>query len=86
MYLETISQTGESVAETLKDLRREVEPREEINEKATLVPVSSLTKHQVVLKVERLTKQNQELKQEGEECKVLDMCIKKENAQLKEKN
>jgi glutamyl-tRNA reductase len=86
MYVTTISETEELVTETLKDLRREVEAREEITEKETLEPISSLTKHQLVLKVERLTKQNEELKQEVEEYKVLDRHIKKENAQLKENN
>jgi predicted nuclease with TOPRIM domain len=40
----------------------------------------------LVLKVKRLTKHNEELKQEVEEYKVLDRHIKKENAQLKENN
>jgi predicted nuclease with TOPRIM domain len=40
----------------------------------------------LVLKFERITKQNEELKQEVEEYKVLDRYIKKENAQLKEHN
>jgi predicted nuclease with TOPRIM domain len=38
------------------------------------------------LKVKRITKQNEELKQEVEEYKVLDRHIKKENTQLKENN
>jgi glutamyl-tRNA reductase len=86
MYVTTISEAEELVTETLKDLRREVEAREEITEQETHEPVNSLTKHQLELKVKKLTKHNEELKQEVEEYKVLDRHIKKENAQLKENN
>jgi hypothetical protein len=54
MYVTTISEVEELVTETLKDLRRE-----EITEQVALDPVISLTKHQLVLKFERLTKQNE---------------------------
>jgi hypothetical protein len=86
VHVEIISETEELVTETLKDLRKEVEAREEVNEKATLEPVSSLTKHQLVIKIERLQRQNVKLKEEVEEYKFLDRYIKKENAQLKEYN
>ena len=86
MYVATTSEVEELVIEKLKDLRREVEAREEIIEKTVHEPVSSLNKHQLGLKVKNITKQNAGLKQEIEENKVLDRHIKKENAQLKENN
>jgi hypothetical protein len=56
MYVATISEAEELVTETLKDLRREVEAREEITEKVVQEPVNSLTKHQLEMKVKNLTK------------------------------
>jgi hypothetical protein len=79
MYVATIGEEEELVTKTLKELRREVESREEIIEQESHEPVNSLTKHQLGLKVENITKHNEELKQEIEEYKVLDMHIKKEN-------
>jgi hypothetical protein len=43
VHVEIISESEELVTETLKDLRKEVEAREEVNEKETLEHVSSLT-------------------------------------------
>jgi septal ring factor EnvC (AmiA/AmiB activator) len=86
MYVATISEAKELVIETLNDLRREFEAREEITEKVLHGPAISMTKHQLELKVKNLTKNNEELKQEIEEYKVLDRHIKKENTQLKENN
>jgi hypothetical protein len=44
VHVATISET-KLVTKTLKDLRKEVEAREEVNEKETLEPISSLSKH-----------------------------------------
>jgi len=79
MYVATIGEEEEIVTKTPKELRREVESREEIIEQESHEPVNSLTKNQLGLKVENITKHNEELKQEIEEYKVLDMHIKKEN-------
>jgi hypothetical protein len=59
MHVATISETEELVTKTLKDLRREFESIEEVNEKEILEPINSLTKHRLVLKFERLAKQNE---------------------------
>jgi hypothetical protein len=62
MYVETISEAEELVTKTLKELRREVEGREEITEKAFQEPFISLTKHQLEVKFKNITKQNVGLK------------------------
>jgi hypothetical protein len=56
MYLKTIGENKELLIETLEDLRREVEAKEEITKKEKLEHVSYLTKHQLVLKFERIIK------------------------------
>jgi hypothetical protein len=77
MYVTTIGEYEELVIETLKDLRREVEAREEVTHKSTHEPIIPLTKHQLELKVKKITNHNEELKQEVKEYKVLDRNIKK---------
>ena len=59
IYVTTTSDGEELVTETPEDLRREVEAREEIIEQETLEPLIYITKNQLVLKVERLTKHNE---------------------------
>jgi len=82
-----ISETEGLVTETLRGLRKEKEARGEVIEQATIYDhVSSLSKQQLILKVGKLTKHNEKLKQEVTEYQVLDRNIKEENAQLKEYN
>jgi hypothetical protein len=63
MYVTTISEDKELVTEIIKDLRREFESRKGITEQEAHEPVSPLTKHQLELKVKKITKQNEELRQ-----------------------
>ena len=46
----------------------------------------TLTKHQIIVKIQRLKKQNVKLRQEVVEYEVLDSHIKKENEFLKAQN
>jgi hypothetical protein len=63
MHVVTICEAEDVVIERLKELRREVESKEEIAEKAAKKPTSSLTKHQLEVKVKNIAKQNVGLKQ-----------------------
>jgi hypothetical protein len=86
-YGAMISETEGLVTETLRGLRKEKEAREEVIEQTTTSdPDNSLRKQQLIVKIGKLTKQNEKLKQEVTEYQVLDRHIKAENAQLKEYN
>jgi hypothetical protein len=86
-YGATISETEGLVTETLRGLRKEKEAREEVIEQTTTSdPDNSLSKQQLIVKIGKLTKHNEKLKQEVTEYQVLDRHIKAENAQLKEYN
>jgi chemotaxis regulatin CheY-phosphate phosphatase CheZ len=57
-----------------------------IEQTTTSDPDNSLSKQQLIVKIGKLTKHNEKLKQEVTEYQVLDRHIKAENAQLKECN
>lgn len=86
-YGATISETEGLVTETLRGLRKEKEARREVAEQTTTYdPDNSPSKQLLIVKVGKLTKQNEKLKQEVTEYQVLDRHIKAENAQLKKYN
>jgi hypothetical protein len=75
------------VKEKFRGLRKEKEAQEEVIEQITTYdPKNSLRKQQLIVKIGKLTKQSEKMKQEVTEYQVLDRNIKVENAQMKEYN
>ena len=82
-----ISETEGLVKETLRGLRKEKESWEEVIEQTTTSDLgNSLRKQQLIVKIGKLIKQNENFKKEVTEYQALDRHINEENAQLKEYN
>ena len=67
-------------------MRREVEAKRKLAKHKTDGPASFLTRQHMIIKIEKIQKKNEKLREEMKEYNLLDEYLKKENEKLKENN